>query len=172
MDQKTRDVIQKIAGSPDPKLVAAGKKLINAAMKNGENFTRSGGPRTGLPQLSSARDRALERIGQAGNLDAHRARAKTGSAHERTYIEGHRATPSRDIGATILDDFIKGAQRNPRLGHIQYDGVHTTDMTALEIAKVAGQLQALAEAEFTLKEASETLNLPEATLQAVLEAVK
>jgi hypothetical protein len=97
---------------------------------------------------------------------------KIASAHDRKYIEGHRSTPSRDIGAAILDDFIKGAQRNPRLGHIQYDGIHTTDMTALDVAKTAGQLQALSEAEFTLKEASEALNLPEATVQAVLDTVR
>jgi hypothetical protein len=83
-----------------------------------------------------------------------------------------------DIGARIVDDFIKGAQRNPRLAHVQVgtnpEGVKTASasLTALDIAKIAGSLQALAEAEFTLKEASEALGLPEETVQFVLNTVK
>jgi hypothetical protein len=102
---------------------------------------------------------------------------KKASAHDRQYIEGHRVTASPDIGARLVDDFIKGAMRNPRLGHVQYDGVQSVkmaseEMTPIEIAKLAGTLQALAEAEFTLKDASEALNLPVETIQAVLDAVK
>ena len=83
-----------------------------------------------------------------------------------------------DIGARIVDDFIKGAQRNPRLGHIQVgttpEGVKTASasLTALDIAKIAGSLQALSENEFTLKEASEVLGLSEEAIQFVLNTVK
>ena len=83
-----------------------------------------------------------------------------------------------DIGARIVDDFIKGAQRNPRLAHIQVGSVPegmkvaSATLTPLDVAKIAGSLQALSEAEFTLKEASDALGLPEETVQFVLNTVK
>ncbi len=79
----------------------------------------------------------------------------------------------------IMSDFVKGAQRNPRLGNVQYGNRISTEtklasagFTSLDVAKVAGQLQALHEGGFNLKEASEFLGQPTEILQAVLETVR
>ena len=71
----------------------------------------------------------------------------------------------------IIDDIVKGAQDNTfgRPIAIQAD---VQDWTPLDTAKCAGMLQALAEQEYTLKEASEYLGLPEERLQQVIAAVR
>jgi hypothetical protein len=83
--------------------------------------------------------------------------------------------PNKDAGSNrIIDDLVKGAQANPRTGAVEVgsDGVEvklaSQGVTPLDIAHMKGTLKALGEAQFSLKEASEYLQVSEADIQAVL----
>ena len=94
------------------------------------------------------------------------------------YWSKHRSEKKSSLMDRIVSDFIKGAQGNFRTGEIQMaDHGHETKLasarlTPLDVAKLAGQLQALHEGGFNLKEASEMLQQPAEILQAVLETVR
>lgn len=70
----------------------------------------------------------------------------------------------------VIDDLIKGAQHNTFGRPVSVEG--QTDFGPLQIAKIAGALQALSEAEYSVKEAAEYLGLTEAQVQRVIETVR
>lgn len=77
----------------------------------------------------------------------------------------------------MIADLVKGAQRNPG-AQVQMDEpgyeqkLASAGLSPLTVAEIAGALSAYGEAEFTLKQASEAMKVPEDVLQAVLAAVK
>ena len=158
MDQKTYDTIQKIAGnSPFRKAVPPVNKTMHAQFAKETGAPGQGYFKKGPEGTSFGNWRQQNNVPEPPPVTRERKEAS-------------------DIGARIVDDFIKGAQRNPRLGRVEQGSTNqevklASEITPLEIAKIAGALQALAEAEFTLKEASEALGLPEATIQFVLDTV-
>lgn len=86
----------------------------------------------------------------------------------------HKLAASRQDNSMrgLMDTFIDGAVNNGygRTVTVQEDKLAAA--TPLDLAHMAGTLQALSEQGFSLKEASEYLQVPEATIQAVLVAVK
>ena len=71
--------------------------------------------------------------------------------------------------SNLIQDLIEGAQKNSNLAGIELDGaLGQAGFTPLDIAKTAGVLAALNEAQFTVKEACEATGLDETTLQAIV----
>lgn len=169
MDAKSKEIIQKIAAGGKLTQLMGGAKSV--AHEYDVPFKSVLKDRGGLREV--AKEKAGMPPGPQGKVPA--SRSKDASAHDRQYVEGHRTTASPDIGARIVDDFIKGAQRNPRLGHVQVGDVPegiklaSAPLTALEIAKLGGVLIACDEAELTFKEASEYLGIPEEELLKIAE---
>jgi hypothetical protein len=74
-----------------------------------------------------------------------------------------------EVSTNLINDLIKGASANARLTGIELGGALSNGgFTQFDIAKTAGMLVALSEAEYTVKEACEALNLNEDTLQAIV----
>jgi hypothetical protein len=78
------------------------------------------------------------------------------------------------LAGSPVADFVAGAAANPRLGSVQFGGdlsgkLASAGYSNLDIAKTAGALKALAEDGFTLKQASEMLQQPEAALEMIVK---
>jgi len=69
---------------------------------------------------------------------------------------------------SIIDDIIKGAQENTFKRPVTIQ----TSWTPIDTAKFAGQLQALGEQGYSVKEAAEYLGLTEAQVQDILTTVR
>lgn len=86
--------------------------------------------------------------------------------------------PDTGLAARIVDDLVKGAQANPRLGNVQHYTeqaevkLASAGITPLDVAHMAGTLKALDEAGFSKKEAAEYLNVPEAVIDDVLKVIE
>ena len=84
------------------------------------------------------------------------------------------ATINKVASNSFVSDIVAAAATNPRVGAIQYGGelaekLASAGYSNVEIAKLAGSLSALAEGGFSLKEASELLQQPEAALEMVIQ---
>jgi hypothetical protein len=175
------DLIEKLAARPGP----AGQKyqamaeeqstrLINrSTVKNGP----PGNPnRAASPEERRAVSAQKQILGiQIGRTNKKESAMNLDLINEIAGVKtaaGKPDAPARyqgEVSSNLINDLIKGASANPRLKNVELGGALSNGgFTQFDIAKTAGTLVALSEAEYTVKEACEALNLDEDTLQAIV----
>jgi len=160
MDKSAKELIEKMAGIP---------KALNRM------------PEAKVESLKGKQyEYATDRRGT--HLRGHLAAAEPAGSKARTdlistakEIKGDHYAPLPDVKKTssmknIIDDLIKGAQHNTfgRPVSIQQG----SSPTPLDLAKFAGQLQALSEQGYSVKQAAEYLGLTEHQVQDIVSTVR
>jgi hypothetical protein len=153
MTENEKNIIEKLAGEK----TAMPYKNV-PGNPNRKDFVTSTGKKTSLstfPGDKRMKPDANKRLFPKGRVETPATKTEGG---ERT---------AADMGA-LIQDLIEGAQKNSNLAGIELDGaLAQAGFTPLDVAKTAGVLVALGEAEFTVKEACEATGLDETTLQAI-----
>jgi len=172
MNKNAKELIEKIALAPGTVGRAMAKRWVDPGSPRGSTPTSTGMTEKRLGQY----DKALQRMTPS-------QRETAGDAHASHAVElVHRereANPSKFKGTmfekkssmkNIIDDLIKGAQHNTfgRPVSIQQG----FDPSPIDLAKFAGQLQALGEQGYSVKQAAEYLGLTERQVQDIVATVR
>ena len=156
MDKNAKELIQKLAGKNS-------RVQLQAAAQS-----QALGPRD--PQKRWAQFRQGARDAGSGNIaggkDPKFGKTLAEGAKSRLDEMGEKKSSMKNI----IDDLIKGAQHNTfgRPVSIQQG----SDPTPLDLAKFAGQLQALGEQGYSVKQAAEYLGLTERQVQDIVATVR
>lgn len=168
-EQMKRIIFEKTASKAGRKGVGVG---IQKYIRNTETTTNT--PIEKLKAVPNAETwdaaKGLSNLAEA-NMKKKRLRGKYAS----TTVHGNPREKKAGIGASILNDIIAGgagAKGGIEMDRLAEEKLAQYGFTCEDVAKVAGALGALAEADYTVKEASEALGLPVDALQAVMQLTR
>jgi len=168
MDKNAKELIQKMAGVK----TALSPETVGSALGKRIHRPNPGGPSHPSGGVYDRYSDSLSPAGQSTMNRAYEAQRKAGPAAASSPTPASIPAPAWKSASmkNIIDDLIKGAQHNSfgRPVSIQQG----SDPTPLDLAKFAGQLQALGEQGYSVKQAAEYLGLTERQVQDIVATVR
>ena len=154
MNKSAKELIQKLAGNGGPKVTRTTPKP-------------AGGPfKWNMAEYPTAAKRDAARAAS----NAANGNDQLPGAPQKALDRAARMAKKESSMKNIIDDLIKGAQHNSfgRPVSVQQG----SSPTPLDLAKFAGQLQALGEQGYSVKQAAEYLGLTERQVQDIVATVR